>query len=96
VMGCFGYRRINDNGERVINMCLEHELFVPNTWFKHKRNHMYIWSRGKQRNIIDLVIYDKRLKGLVNDTRVYRGSECGSYHILAVSCVNAGNKMEIK
>jgi hypothetical protein len=47
VIGCFDDRRIKDNGERVINMCLEHELFVSNTWFKHKRNHMYTWSKFK-------------------------------------------------
>ncbi|MFA0954723.1 endonuclease/exonuclease/phosphatase family protein, partial [Klebsiella pneumoniae] len=36
VLGKFGDPRVNDNGTRVINLCIEHKLFVSNTWFKHK------------------------------------------------------------
>ena len=92
VVGRFGDPRVNDNGERIVDLCVEHELFVSNTWFKHKSKHLYTWERGDQKSMIDLVLYDQRLKGKVLDTRVYRGSECGTDHFLVVSKVNLGNK----
>jgi Reverse transcriptase (RNA-dependent DNA polymerase)/Endonuclease-reverse transcriptase len=92
VVGSYGDPRVNENGERIVNMCLEYELFVSNTWFKHKSIHMYTRRMGDQKSMIDLILYDKRLKDKVMDTRVYRGAECGTDHFLVVSRVNLGEK----
>lgn len=96
VIGRFGDPKVNETGERIINMCLEHELFVSNTCFKHKLKHMYTWSRGEQVSMIDYVLYDRRLRDMVKDTRVFRGAECGSDHYLVVSRVDLGRKWVVK
>jgi hypothetical protein len=95
VIGCFGDCRINDNGERVINMCLYSMSCLCRIHGSSMKKIISIRDIS-QRSIIDLVIYDKRLKELVNDTRVYRGSECGSDPFLVVSCMNLGMKWRYK
>src|SRR5215468_1792809 len=53
---------------------------------------MYTWQRGEYKSMIDLIVYDERLRELVTDTRVIRGSECGTDHFLVVSKVCLGRK----
>jgi hypothetical protein len=91
-VGPWGDPRVNDNGRRVVDLCLEHGLFISNTWFRHKSIHQYTWQRGDQKSMIDMVVYDERLRGHVRDTRVYRGAECDTDHYLVVSRVDLGRK----
>ena len=91
VIGEYGDGRVNDSGERIVSFCLEYNLFVSNTWFRHKDCHLYTWNRGDQKSLIDLVIYDERLKKCVRDTRVWRGAECGTDHFLVMSSVALGH-----
>ena len=37
VVGPYGETRINDNGERLIDLCESHNLIITNGYFKHKR-----------------------------------------------------------
>ena len=43
IVGPYGETRINDNGERLIDLCESHNLRITNGYFKHKR---YINIRG--------------------------------------------------
>src|SRR5688500_19455238 len=37
IVGPYGLRMRNENGERLVNFCRKHNLFVTNTWFQQKR-----------------------------------------------------------
>ena len=45
VVGPYGERRINDNGERLIDLCESHNLRITNGYFKHKMIHKYTWEQ---------------------------------------------------
>jgi hypothetical protein len=37
--------RMNDNGERLIDLCESHILRITNGYFKHKMIHKYTWEQ---------------------------------------------------
>lgn len=82
VLGKFGDVRVNENGRYLLDVCLERNLIVSNSMFRHKEIHMYTWQRQNERSIIDFVIVDERLRVNVADTRVYRGVNVGTDHFL--------------
>ncbi|CAK1588972.1 unnamed protein product, partial [Parnassius mnemosyne] len=88
ILGTFGDERINENGEDLLTVCVEKNLFVANTFFRHKRIHMYTWERGDDRSMIDFIIVDERMRSAVVDTRVYRGSNVGTDHYLVLCRIN--------
>lgn len=92
VLGKFGDVRINENGECLLEVCLERSLFVTNTFFCHKEIHMYTWQREKERSMIDYIIVDERMRGMIVDTRVYRGLNVGTDHYLVMSRVRGLSK----
>lgn len=58
VMGQFGDPEINDNGERIIELCAQNSFSIWNTWFSHKEVHRYTWTRPTlgQKSIADQII----------------------------------------
>ncbi|CAG4976084.1 unnamed protein product [Parnassius apollo] len=88
ILGTFGDESINENGEDLLTVCAEKNLFVTNTFFRHKKIHMYTWERGDDRSMIDFVIVDERMRSAVVDTRVYRGSNVGTDHYLVLCRIN--------
>ncbi|CAK1594622.1 unnamed protein product, partial [Parnassius mnemosyne] len=88
ILGTFGDERINENGEDLLTVCVKKNLFVANTFFRHKRIHMYTWERGDDRSMIDFIIVDERMRSAVVDTRVYRGSNVGTDHYLVLCRIN--------
>ena len=47
VLGQYGdCTRVNDNGQKLIELCIEISLFISNIWFKHKEAHSFTWKRG--------------------------------------------------
>jgi len=55
VAGPFGGEVINDNGDKLIDICEQISLKILNEYFKHKRIHQYAWHQDTQelRSIID-------------------------------------------
>ena len=43
---------INESGERLLEMCAEHELVVGNCWFKKNDVYKYTWLRKKVKSSI--------------------------------------------
>ncbi|XP_044745075.1 craniofacial development protein 2-like [Coccinella septempunctata] len=74
VVGIHGEEVLNNNGERLINICEEYELKIMNTFFAHKNIHKYTWyqhTRGLK-SIIDYLIIKQRSGLVVKDIRVNR------------------------
>ncbi|CAF4937409.1 unnamed protein product [Pieris macdunnoughi] len=57
-MGEFGYGKRSINGQRLIDLLLEHNLTIANSIFKKNKNNKWTWVSpdGKYRNEIDYII----------------------------------------
>jgi len=42
-VGSYGLGARNENGERLVNFCKRHNLFVTNTWFQQKMSAQPTW-----------------------------------------------------
>ena len=88
VLGRYGVPGMNENGVRLIEMCLEHELVIGNSMFKKKDIKKYTWVRvieGRvvERALMDYVLVKRNMFGRVIDVVVYRGEANGvSDHFL--------------
>jgi len=57
-VGPFGEEVINDNGDKLIDICEQNSLENLNGYFNHKMIHQYTWHQDTQelRSIIDYII----------------------------------------
>ena len=88
VLGPFGSsKEINDNGERMLELCSVNKLKIMNTFFNHKQIHKKTWTSpdGKTKNEIDYICISKRWASSIQDVRVKRRADIGSDHELVVS-----------
>src|SRR5215510_9937981 len=87
VVGNFGEDRINDNGERLIELCSQSSLKIWNGFFNHKNIYKYTWEQQtkKLKTIIDYIITKQDLKLKIQNVRAYRGPNCGTDHKLLVA-----------
>lgn len=86
-VGIFGEPHANDNGYELRHFATYNKLKITNTFFRHKEIHKYTWSARGLRSLIDYVIVNDKLSALVEDTRVYRGSDIHSDHYLVLSSI---------
>ena len=76
------------SGERLLDMRVEQELVIGNSFFNKKRINKYIWIRvanGRviERALMDYVLLTKRMVGRLKDVHVFRGVAAGmSDHFL--------------
>ena len=89
VCGRYGLGTLNERGERLINFCRDHDLFITNTAFKHYERRRYTWQSpgGGYRNQIDFILVKNRWKTCVENSRAYPGPDCGSDHNLVGAVV---------
>ena len=84
VMGKHGCGKLNENGERLINICLNNKLVIGGTIFQHRDIHKLTWKSpdGKTVNQIDHVLINERWRSSLKDVRVVRGADMFSDHFL--------------
>ena len=76
------------SGERLLDMCVEQELVIANSFFKKKEINKYTWIRvanGRviERALMDYVLITKRMVGRLKNGHVFRGVAAGmSDHFL--------------
>ena len=103
VVGKYGVPGENESGERLLDMCVEQELVIGNSFFKKKGINKYTWIRvanGRviERALMDYVLITKRMVGRLKDVHVFRGVAAGmSDHFLVeaevVVAKEWGNRM---
>jgi hypothetical protein len=83
-VGPFGEKVINDNGDKLVDICEQNSLKILNGYFKHKSIHQYTWHQDTQerRSIIDYIIARQNSGLNFQDVRVFRGMAVGSDHYL--------------
>ena len=88
VVGKYGVPGENESGERLLDMCVEQELVIGNSFFKKEGINKYTWIRvaiGRviERALMDYVLITKRMIGRLKDVHVFRGVAAGmSDHFL--------------
>ena len=55
VLGCFGTGNMNENGQRLLELCSLHDLCITNTFFSTKPQHKVSWRHpcSKHWHLID-------------------------------------------
>ena len=91
VIGPYGPRELNENGEQLLDFCASHDLIVSNTWFQHKPIHQLTSYRNgdwsKAGHLIDLVLVNRKFRSSLLDTRVFRCTHHQSDHELVISTI---------
>ena len=99
-LGTEGIGDRNDNGNRLLECCINNELVVMGTQFQHKDIHKLTWKSpdGRTRNMIDHTLVNRKWIKSVRDTRVFRDADVGSDHNLVICtvklCLKAAKKQE--
>jgi endonuclease/exonuclease/phosphatase family metal-dependent hydrolase len=97
VVGPFGEEVINDNGDKLIDICEQNSLKILNGYFKHKRIHQYTRHQDTQerRSLMDYIIARQNSGLKFQAVRVFRVMNVGSDHYLvnAKFCFRMGKTM---
>ena len=86
-IGLHGIGKINNNGQRLLELCSTHNLCVTNTFFKCKDIHKVSWRhpRSKHWHQLDLVLTRRSDLASVLQTRSYHSADCDTDHSLVAS-----------
>ena len=86
VMGRYGYGDRNERGDRLLEFAALHNLYICNTRFQQKANRKWTWASpdGVHKNMIDLVLIQKRWKSSVTNCRTFQSADISSDHSLVL------------
>ena len=86
VMGRYGYGTRNERGEHLLEFATLHNLFICNTRFQQKPIRKWTWESpdGEHKNMIDLIIIQRRWKTSVVNCRTFQGADISSDHSLVL------------
>jgi len=72
----------SENGEKLVQLAIAHNLEISSTKFQHRRIHKGTWKAPGQDtcNQIDHVLQNKRRASTITDLRALRGQNCDSDH----------------
>lgn len=87
VMGTEGIGDRNENGDILLDFCINNEMIVGGSQFMHKNIHKTTWNSpdGRTRNLIDHVLINRKWAKSMQDVKVHRGADVGSDHQLVIS-----------
>ncbi len=93
-LGLHASGKINVNGQRLLEMCCLHGLYVANTIFKCKEIHQVSWRHPRSRHWhqLDLVLIRRAELGSIILTRSYQSADCDMDHSLVASKVRVALK----
>ena len=88
-IGHFGIGKLNENGQRLLELCSYHDLCLTNTFFSTKPHHRVSWRhpRSHHWHQLDFVITRRSLLSQVLVTRTFHSADCDTDHSLVASKV---------
>jgi len=89
VLGHHGIGKMNENGQRLLELCSYRKLCVTNTYFQNKACHKVSWRhpRSKHWHQLDMIITKRVSLSNVCNTRSYHSADCDTDHSLIVTKV---------
>ena len=86
-LGYFGTGKLNENGQRLLELYSFHGLCINNAFFMNKKQHRVSWRhpRSGYWHQLDLVITRRNHLNSVNNTRSYHSADCDTDHSLVCS-----------
>ena len=83
-LGRFGIGNMNENGQRLLELCTLHDLCITNTFFQTKPQHKVSWRhpRSKRWHQLDLILTRRCQLRSVLTTRSYHSADCDADHSL--------------
>lgn len=86
-IGKFGVGRMNENGQRLLELCCRNNLCITNTIFPAKRHRKMTWChpRSNSWHQLDFIIVRQKQRKEVLNTRPYHSADCDTDHSLVVS-----------
>jgi hypothetical protein len=97
-MGKHGIGEMNENGELFADFCVQNDLVIGGTIFKHKNIHKVTWISPDHntQNQIDHICISRKWRRSLMDVRAYRGADVGSDHILLIGKLRVKIKKNIR
>ena len=88
-LGQFGIGKMNENDQRLLELCCHHGLCVSNTFFNTKPQHRVSWRhpRSKHWHQLDLILTRRVNLYSIKITRSYQSADCDTDHSLVCSKV---------
>lgn len=88
-IGHFGVGKLNENGQRLLELCSFYDLAITNTFYQTKPHHRVSWRhpRSKHWHQLDLIITRRSMLNHVLLTRSYHSADCDTDHSLVCSKV---------
>lgn len=92
ILGKFGIGKVNENGQRLLELCCYHDLSVANTFTNAKLPQKVSWQhpRSKHWHQIDLILIKHSSLKLITYTRTLQSADCDTDHSLV--CCKLGLK----
>ncbi|CAG5135514.1 unnamed protein product, partial [Candidula unifasciata] len=73
----------NRNGEHLLNLCAEQDLYITNTFYQHRQSQVktwYKWNNLDQASQIDFILVRQRQKRTVRDSKAVPNAGLDSDH----------------
>jgi exonuclease III len=85
-MGKYGYGNGNERGERLLEFVTAYNFFICNTRFQQKSNRKWSWTSpdGIHKNMIGLILIQRRWKTSVINCRTFQSADISSDHSLVL------------
>ena len=89
-LGHFGVGKLNENSQRLLELCSYYDLSLTNTFFPSKLQHRMSWRhpRSSPWHQLDFVITRRNLLNQVLVTRSYHSTDCDTDHSLMASRIS--------
>ena len=93
-LGHYGTGKMNDNGQRLLELCTRHDLCISNTLFDIRPHLKTSWRhpRSKLWHQLDLIITKNDNRKNVKLTRTYHSADCDTDHSLVACTIRAQPK----
>ena len=97
-MGKFGHGDRNKREERLLEFAVDNDLFICNTKFQQKDCRKWTWRSpdGKTRNMINLILINKRWSTSVQPCRTFQSVDMDSEHSLVIANIKLKLKLKTK
>ena len=96
VHGGFGFGERNDEGGRLLDFAVAHDLVIGNTLFEKRDSHLITYASGDNQTQIDYILTRRRLRKSIRDVKVIPGEECLSQHRLLVCILRVTAPARVK